>query len=104
MARRDIPLIVLASPAGSLADQVATRLRRDGAVVYATHSQGGCLRVATSVAPDMVVLHPSMSARLEGLLHAHPATAHAQIVRLSPAFMTDLTPATRPSVAARSAA
>jgi hypothetical protein len=67
-------------------------------VVYATHSQGGCLRVATNVAPDVVLLDPALPGRLEQLLRAHPATARARIVRLSPSFVRlklDLDEATR---------
>ncbi|MBV9543168.1 MAG: hypothetical protein JOY61_02190 [Chloroflexi bacterium] len=104
MARRTVPLIVVASPAGYVADQVAARLRRDGAVVYATHSQGGCLRVATSIAPDMVLLDPVLPKRLEQLLRAHPATANARIVQLSPGFLNDLSHAAHATQVALAAA
>jgi hypothetical protein len=80
--RRDVLLIVVASASPAVADDVAARLRRDGSVVYVTHSAQGCLRVATSISPDMVVLDPALPRRLEGLLRAHPATAEAEILHL----------------------
>jgi len=76
-------LIVIGSAASALADSVAVQLRREGSVVYVTHSPEGCLRVATSVAPDMVLLDPGFPARIEKLLQAHPMSARAQIFHLS---------------------
>jgi len=84
MRQRTVPLIVVASASASLSDSVAARLRRDGNVVYVAHSAAGCLRVATSIAPDVVLLDPALPRRrLEHLLHAHPASAHAQILQLN---------------------
>jgi len=93
---RSVPLIVVASESAAVAEEAAVRLRRDGNIVYVTHSAAGCLRVATSVAPDMVLIDPALPSRLVGFLRAHPATAEAQIlhlgegvrpaVRLRPAF------------------
>jgi CheY-like chemotaxis protein len=79
---RSVPLIVVASTSAVLAENVAAGLRRDGNVVYVTHSAAGCLRVATSVAPDVVLLDSALPRRLESLLHAHPASAHAQILHI----------------------
>lgn len=83
MPRRSVPLVVLATTSTALAAEVAARLRREGNVVYVTHSAEGCLRVATSVMPDMVLLDPAMPPRLERLLRAHPASAAAQILHLT---------------------
>ena len=83
MARRSVPLIVLASTSASLAEDVAARLRRDGSTVYVTHSLKGCLRVATSVAPDVILLDGGFPPRLEELLHAHPTSARAAILHLN---------------------
>jgi hypothetical protein len=83
MPRRSVPLIVLASTATVLVEELAARLRRDGNVVYVTHSPEGCLRVATSVMPDIVVLDPRFPPRLERLLRAHPSCADAQILHLT---------------------
>lgn len=83
MMRRSVPLIVIASTSTALTEEVAGRLRRDGNVVYITHSAEGCLRVATSVTPDVVLLDPRLPRRLEQLLRAHPSSARAQILHLT---------------------
>jgi DNA-binding response OmpR family regulator len=83
---RRVPLVVIGSLSAAMADSVAQQLRRDGSVVYVTHSAEGCLRVATSVAPDVVLLDPAFPRRFEKLLKAHPATAQAQILHLSKAL------------------
>jgi DNA-binding response OmpR family regulator len=79
-----MPIIVVASEREDTADEVARRLRREGAVVLATHSMHGCLRVATSVRPDIVVLDAHLPPRLERLLRAHPTSAGARLFHLSP--------------------
>jgi DNA-binding MurR/RpiR family transcriptional regulator len=78
-----VRLIVIGSLSSALADSVAQRLRRDGSVVYVTHSAEGCLRVATSVHADVVLLDPSFPPRVEKLLRAHPSSAGARILHLS---------------------
>jgi DNA-binding response OmpR family regulator len=83
MPWRSIPLIVLASASTAFAEEMASRLRREGNVVYVTHSAEGCLRVATSVMPDIVLLDPSLPPRLERLLRAHPSSAAAQILHIA---------------------
>jgi CheY-like chemotaxis protein len=87
MPRRSVPLIVVASASATLVDDVAARLRLDGSVVYATHSAEGCLRVATSIAPDVILLDPALPQRLpqrlEDLLRAHPASGRAEILHLT---------------------
>ena len=81
--RRSVPLVVIASKSSMLAEEVAARLRRNGNVVCVTHSAEGCLRVATSVMPDVVLLDPTLPPRLERLLRAHPSSAGAQILHLT---------------------
>ena len=83
MPQRRVPLVLVASTASALADGIAAELRREGSVVYVTHTAEGCLRVATSVGPDLVLLDPAMPSRLERLIRAHPACANAQILHLS---------------------
>jgi len=80
---RSVPLIVVASTSASFAEDIATRLRRDGSIVYVTHSLHGCLRVATSVDPDLVLLDPEFPPRLAALLHAHPNSARATVLHLT---------------------
>src|SRR5712692_1329884 len=83
MPKRSVPLIVVASTSASFAEDIATRLRRDGSIVYVTHSLLGCLRVATSVAPDLVLLDPEFPPRLKALLNAHPTSARATVLHLT---------------------
>ena len=83
MSFRHVPLVVIASTSTALADSVASQLRREGNVVYVTHSAEGCLRVATSVGPDVVLLDPALPDRLERLLKAHPTSAAARVLHLS---------------------
>ena len=82
---RRVPLIVVASTAPAQAEDVAAALRREGNVVYVAHSADGCLRVATSIGPDVVLLDPRLPPRLEQLLRAHPVSAGAQILHLAEA-------------------
>jgi DNA-binding response OmpR family regulator len=77
------PLIVVASPLAGVADEIAHRLKQDGAIAYATHSAAGCLRVATSVRPDIVLLDPALPSRLHRLLKAHPASSQARVLHLT---------------------
>jgi DNA-binding response OmpR family regulator len=83
MPKRSVPLIVVASTSALLADDIAARLRETGSVVYVTHSLQGCLRVATSIGPDVVLLDPQLPPRLEQLLAAHPTSARAKILHLT---------------------
>lgn len=82
---RRVPLIVVASTTAAQAEDVAAALRREGNVVYVAHSADGCLRVATSIGPDVVLLDPRLPPRLEQLLRAHPVSAGAQILHLAEA-------------------
>jgi DNA-binding response OmpR family regulator len=83
MTTRRVPLIVVASESSAVTESVAAELRRQGNVVYAAHSADGCLRVATSVGPDIVLLDPALPERLEQLLKAHPTSASAEILHLA---------------------
>jgi hypothetical protein len=83
-------LIVVASASPGVADEVSQRLRDDGATVYSTHSAGGCLRVATTAGPDVVLLDDGLPRRLAGLLRAHPRTAGARQLPLSESMLSQL--------------
>jgi CheY-like chemotaxis protein len=82
-------LVLVASADGQFAEAIAERLRRAGAVAYAARSEAGCLRVATAVGPDVVLLDSNLSPRLERLLRAHPVSRDATIVRLPEAVASD---------------
>src|SRR5918911_2583591 len=81
--QRQVPVILVASARAETADEVARRLRREGVVVLAAHSLEGCLRVATSVGPDTILLDAGLPRRLEKLLRAHPMSARAQLLHLT---------------------
>ena len=76
------PLVLVASEDEAVADHLVEHLRRIGSVACAARSEAGCLRVATAIGPDVVLLDPNLPARLEGLLRAHPVSGTATIVRL----------------------
>src|SRR5579863_9078336 len=80
--RRSRPLVlVLGDPAP--AARVVDVWRDLGAVVVRARDADGCLRVATAVGPDIIVLDNSASRRLLMLLAAHPVSARARIQWLS---------------------
>ncbi len=82
-------MIVVASPSASVAGDLAARLRREGNAVCIAHTAEGCLRVATSVGPDVLLLDPAFhTRRLEQLLRAHPTSAQTRIMHLDSAPMT----------------
>ncbi len=80
-------MIVVASASAALADAIASQLRRAGNVVYVAHSAEGCLRVACSVGPDVVLFDPALAniSRYERLIKAHPMCAGTQVLHLSEA-------------------
>jgi hypothetical protein len=82
--RQVAPLAIVCTP-----DQQPTalidRLREEGMVVCVTQDLPGCLRVATSVGPDVVLIDPRIPRRLEQLLRAHPVSSAASIRWLSEA-------------------
>jgi CheY-like chemotaxis protein len=86
---RRTPLIVVTSATPGAAERVVERLRQDGAIAYATHSAEGCLRVSTSVGPDVILIDVGLPrrarSRLTRLLRAHPISAHAQLRQLADA-------------------
>jgi DNA-binding response OmpR family regulator len=88
MVGRQVPLIVIASASTALAESVAGQLRRAGNVVYVAHSADGCLRVAVSVGPDVVLMDPGLAnlSRYERLIKAHPRCAHTQVLHLTEAL------------------
>ena len=78
-AERRVPLIVVAHQETAA---LVEWLRAEGAVVYQTRTPEGCLRVATAVRPDMIVLPRDFPRRLALLLRQHPTSAGAKIVWL----------------------
>jgi CheY-like chemotaxis protein len=85
MPGRPVPLIVIASASTALADSVASQLRRAGNVVYVAHSADGCLRVAASVGPDVILMDPLLPnyQQYEQLIKAHPICAATKVLHLT---------------------
>jgi hypothetical protein len=54
--QRDHSVVLVASPFDDVASQLLAEVRRSGAVACLARSAGGCLRVATAVGPDLVLL------------------------------------------------
>jgi hypothetical protein len=77
-AQRQMPLIVVAGREGTAA--LVECLRAQGALVYLTHTPEGCLRVATSVRPDLLLLPRDFPHRVVRLLQQHPTSQGARIV------------------------
>jgi hypothetical protein len=78
-AQRNQSLVMLLGLDQAQTDAEADRWHRRGAVVMRAHDAGGCLRMATSVGPDHIVLDHRVPHRLVRLLKAHPVSSTAQI-------------------------
>jgi CheY-like chemotaxis protein len=81
-SRAGRPVVLVASEDEAVADRLVEYLRRIGSIACAARSAAGCLRVATAVGPDVVLLDSNLPSRLEGLLRTHPVSAPATVVRL----------------------
>jgi hypothetical protein len=80
---RRAPVVMMCGPTPLGLAGVSEKLRGAGAIVLVTRSYGGCLRVATALGPDVVVLDTSAPDRLRRLLRAHPVSARARNVYIA---------------------
>ena len=80
---RTCPLVLVATSDTELGEELAQRVQLAGFVACRARSAEGCLRVATSIAPDIVLLDTRLAGRLEHMLRAHPATARSRLVVVS---------------------
>jgi hypothetical protein len=76
------PLALVATPDADLAQDLIVQIQSAGFPTCVARSAAGCLRVATAVGPDLVLLDDRLPRRLEGMLRSHPATATAELVRV----------------------
>lgn len=76
---RSVPLVLLGVSEPSMLEAVAARLKGEGMGLAVALGERGCLRVATAVGPDVILLDPRLSRGLLSLLRAHPESRHAQI-------------------------
>jgi CheY-like chemotaxis protein len=79
---RSRPLVLVATPDADLAQQLTDEIHRLGFVACVARSAAGCLRVATAVGPDLVLLDARVPRHLEGMLRSHPATATTRVMRV----------------------
>jgi hypothetical protein len=77
--RRRVPLVVIGTVNREAGEVLAAVVRGEGAVALIAQGDRACLRVATSVNPDIVLLDPRLSRGLLSLLRAHPFSKRAQI-------------------------
>jgi CheY-like chemotaxis protein len=78
---RAVPLVVIGTAERAAADALASLLRGEGATVLVAEGERACLRIATSVAPDIILLDPRLPRGLQALLRAHPFSNSARISR-----------------------
>lgn len=76
---RATPLVVIGAADATFVGPLAEQIESAGSFVYVTHGPHACLRVATALGPDRVVLDPRLPRSLARLLRAHPRTEHAQV-------------------------
>ena len=85
-------LVVVASPSDARADS-ATHHVADlyfDLVVYRVRGTASCLRVATAIGPDLVLIDGLCTRTLEGMLRSHPTSAAARLVRAPTAAIASL--------------
>ena len=71
-------VVVLGLDQEQVQDETA-QWRARGAIVMRASDAAGCLRVATSVRPDVIVLDRRVPGSLPRLLKAHPVSASADM-------------------------
>ena len=80
--RRSPPLVLVLGLEPAPTARVIDFWRGQGAMVVRARDEAGCLRVATSVGPDIIVVYNTASSGLLKLLAAHPVSARARIQRI----------------------
>ena len=76
---RTIPLIVLGTTDRGSAERLAALLRGEDASVAIAVGERACLRVATALGPDVLLLDRRLPRSLLSLLRAHPLCRQAQV-------------------------
>jgi hypothetical protein len=80
--RRARPVVLVCTADSELTAQLVARVSVAGLVAHAAHGATGCLRVATAVAPDVVLVDASVPNRVIDMLRSHPACRTTDVVRL----------------------
>jgi hypothetical protein len=76
---RTTPLVLIVALDRAVADSAVERWHAEGAVVVQARHASGCLRVATAIGPDIIILDRRLPPELHALLSAHPVSARARI-------------------------
>ena len=76
---RQVPLVLLAVSEPGACQPFAALMRSEGVSVAVAHGDQACLRMATALYPDVILLDPRLPRALLSLLRAHPLSKHAQI-------------------------
>jgi CheY-like chemotaxis protein len=77
--RRTTPLVVLGTTERRSAERLAALFRGEGASVTIAVGERGCLRVASALGPDVLLLDRRFPRLLLSLLRAHPLCRQAQV-------------------------
>jgi len=72
-------LVLVAVTQDPLAQQCVGAWANAGAITMRAHDAQSCVRVATAVGPDVIVLDQRLPGRLAGLLKAHPVSRTARL-------------------------
>lgn len=78
-SRRQRAMVLLMGLDTAQAEVESEHWRGVGAMVVRAHNAGGCLRMATCIGPDVIVLDRRVPERLVRLLKAHPVSSSARI-------------------------
>lgn len=78
-SNREIPLVLLGGTDPLALKSVARVMRQEGMGVAEALGDQACLRVATALSPDIILLDPRLSRSLLSLLQAHPLSKSAHI-------------------------
>ena len=81
--RRAKPLALVATGDEVLHRRLVQLAERLGYASCRARTTDGCLRVATAIGPDVVLMDDRWPMGLERLLRAHPAFVASEIVRVS---------------------
>lgn len=78
-SNRAVPLVLLGVTDHAAVEPLATMLGREGMGVAVAQGDRACLRVASAVRPDIILLDPRLPRALLSLLRGHPLLRCAQI-------------------------
>jgi hypothetical protein len=77
--KREVPLVLLGGTDPVALQALARLLRQEGMGVAGALGDRACLRVATALGPDIILLDPRLPRALLNLLRAHPLSKSAHI-------------------------